>query len=214
MRARLSGALVGMAIVAAAYGFTYLPYGWFLAGAVIGFLGWGLGGYFRYLNRLTERDELTGIANRRAFERALEREWDRAVRNERSLSLLFLDVDDFGKVNKRFGHLMGDEVLKAITRLLRQSTRRYDVVARWGGEEFVVLLPETDRRTSMIIAERIRAVIEQTVVRDRDKAVSVTVSTGVACYPGACRSAQDLLRQAIGAQSAAKAHKNAVEIVS
>lgn len=214
VRERSFGALIGLAAVGLAFGLSYLPTGWFMAAATMGLTGWLAGGYVRYLTRLSERDELTGFANRRLFERVLEREWDRAVRNARPLSLLFIDVDDFGIINKRYGHLMGDEVLKAICKQMKQSTRRYDVLARWGGEEFVVMLPETDMRSSLMIAERIRRIIEQNIVRDRDRSISVTISTGVACYPGAARSANDLLRQAIYAQAMAKTQKNAVEIVS
>jgi diguanylate cyclase (GGDEF)-like protein len=211
---RWLGALAGLLAVAFTFGFTYLPGGWFISGVVVAGFGWLLGGYARSLRRTAERDELTGISNRRPFERALEREWERAVRYDRPLSLLFLDADDFGAMNKRFGHLMGDEALKIIARQIRQHIRRTDLVARWGGEEFVVLLPETDRTQASMMAERIRALVEQCPVRDRDRVSQVTVSTGVASHPGKARSAAELLRQAIDGQAAAKVRKNAVTVVS
>lgn len=213
MRDRWWGALVGLLAVAFTWGFTRLPAGWLISAVALTGIGWVLGGYPRYLRRLSERDELTGIYNRRPFERTLEREWDRAARYGRPLSLLFLDVDDFGAINKRYGHLMGDEALKLICRLIRQHLRHSDLVARWGGEEFVVLLPETDRAAASILAERIRAIVEQSTVRDRERMISVTVSTGVASCPGTARSSTDLLRQAIAGQASAKVHKNAVTVV-
>lgn len=214
MKDRWLGAMIGLLCVLLTFGLARVPWGWGLATAVCAIGGWTLGGYIRHLRRLSERDELTGISNRRHFERALTRHWDRAVSEGNSLSLLFLDVDDFGALNKRFGHLMGDEALKAICRQIRQHVRTSDVVARWGGEEFVVLLPNTDTVQALVIAERIRSVIHQSPVRDRERSASVTISTGVAGYPGTARSASDLLRQAIQGQLVAKARKNTVEVVS
>lgn len=214
MRDRGIGAVVGLSVAAAIWALARLQAGWIFAFALLALAGWAFGGYIRHLRRLAERDELTGVANRRPFERTLLHEWRRAVRYGRPLSLLFIDVDDFGAINKRFGHLMGDEALKAISRLLRQSTRNTDVVARWGGEEFVVLLPETDLGSALILAERIRAVVAQAAVVERDNSVSVTISTGVAGLPGSATSAADLLRRAIAAEAGAKRQKNAVQCAS
>ena len=214
MRQRGLGALFGIAVTGLVFGLTHFQYGWWAAGAVLALVGWVIGGFIRHLARLAERDELTGICNRRPFERMLVREWARSTRYNRPMSLLFIDVDDFGLVNKRFGHLMGDETLKAVARLLRQSVRNTDVVARWGGEEFVILLPETQASAALVLAERIRRLVEQTVIRDGERAVQVTISTGVAGYPGSARSWKDLLRQAIRAEHDAKVRKNTVSIVS
>lgn len=214
MQDRWLGSFVGMLFVLLTFALARFPWGWGVAAGVCTLGGWILGGYVRHLRRLAERDELTGLSNRRYFERALVHQWNRAVGESSTLSLLFLDVDDFGALNKRYGHLMGDEALKAICRQMRQHVRATDVVARWGGEEFVVLLPNTDLGQAQVIAERIRSVIHQTPVRDRERSVTVTISTGVAGYPGTARSATDLLRQAVQGQLVAKAHKNAVEVVS
>lgn len=214
MRERWLGALGGLFAVALTYLLARVSAGWLIAALLLIAVGWLVGGYVRHLSRLAERDQLTGVANRRPFERTLLREWDRAVRYGRPLSLLFIDVDDFGRVNKQFGHMMGDETLKVIARLIRQHTRTTDVVARWGGEEFVVLLPETDVESALVLAERIRIVIAQHVVKDQDCAVQVTISTGVAGIPGTARHARELLRQSMAAEAVAKTLKNAVRCVS
>jgi diguanylate cyclase (GGDEF)-like protein len=214
LRERGIGAMLALVAVALTCGLARLPSGIYIAAAIMGLAGWVLGGYVRSLARLAERDELTGIYNRRPFERALNREWEVATRTGQPLSLLFLDVDDFGAINKKYGHLMGDEVLKAVARQIQRSVRKTDIVARWGGEEFVILLPGADIGTAAIVAERIRTQIAQCQVWDRDRAVSVTVSTGVAGFPGTARSPMELLRCAIYAQNTAKAHKNCCEIVS
>jgi len=144
----------------------------------------------------------------------LNLEWERATRYRRPLSLLFIDVDDFRTVNKLYGHLMGDEALKVVTRLIRQNIRKTDTLARWGGEEFVVLLPETDVDAAVVLAERIRSVIAQHTIRDNDWAIQVTISTGVSGLPGKARSTRELLRLATAAEAAAKMQKNTVRCVS
>jgi two-component system, sensor histidine kinase LadS len=214
VRERGLGAMVGLFVIGLTYLLIRVSGGWFAVAGISLVAGWLVGGRIHRLTRLAQRDPLTGISNRRAFERALTQEWERSCRTGRPVSLLFIDIDDFGPVNKLFGHLMGDEVLKAVTRQVRGSLRRYDVVARYGGEEFVVLLPETDMSHAATIAERIRAIVQQTAVRDKDRVIAVTVSMGVASYPGSARSPRDLLRQAIAGQQKAKSHKNTVSIVS
>lgn len=215
MRDRWIGMLVGVAAVGATYGLAFLPFGWAISGVLVGLTGWVVGSLVRQLRLQAERDELTGMANRRPFERALEREWEKAIRSEHPLSLLFIDVDDFGLINKRYGHLTGDEALRSLCRLMRQNIRKTDLAARWGGEEFVILLPGTDLGQACAMAERIRSVVERSPIRDRDLVLGITVSTGVASWPGtAARSPLDLLRQAIQGQAAAKVHKNSVQIVS
>lgn len=205
---------MGLASVAACFALARLSTGWFVAALLMTVAGWMLGGYIRSLRRLAERDELTGVSNRRPFESILQVEFERATRYHRPLSLLFIDVDDFRTVNKLYGHLMGDEALKVVTRLIRQNLRKTDTVARWGGEEFVVLLPETDVESAMVLAERIRCVVAQHIIRDSDWSIQVTISTGVSGLPGKARTARELLRLATAAEAAAKMQKNAVRCVS
>lgn len=119
-------------------------------------------------------DALTDLGNRRAFQRKLTEEVQRAVRYQMPLSLLLLDVDHFKTYNDAFGHSAGDAVLKELGLLLRQHSRTTDFPARYGGEEFALLLPHTDKAGALILAERIRQVVAATLWRYR----AVTVSIG------------------------------------
>lgn len=113
------------------------------------------------LLELAERDSLTGVANRRAFDRVLEREWRRAG-PQSPLSVLMIDVDCFKIVNDRFGHLVGDECLRRLSRCLTLPLRRSsDMLARYGGDEFVALLPGTDQRGARHVAERMCREVEK-----------------------------------------------------
>ena len=121
-----------------------------------------LGSAIEALHRISTQDGLTGLSNRRHFDDTLVLEWRRAVRNGMPLSLLILDVDFFKAFNDKQGHQAGDDVLRGVAQILRESVHRAaDVVARYGGEEFVVLLPETDAGHAQVIAESLRASIEQ-----------------------------------------------------
>jgi len=128
-------------------------------------------------------DSLMGIANRRRFDEALEHEWARALRTGSTLSLLMIDVDRFKLYNDRYGHQQGDLCLKAIADAVAQAARRPgDLVARYGGEEIGVLLPETDADGASEIAERVRASIEASAIEHRDSVPwgIVTASLGAA----------------------------------
>jgi diguanylate cyclase (GGDEF)-like protein len=112
--------------------------------------------------QLAHHDPLTGLANRRQFDVAFEQEWRNALRSERPLSLLMMDLDAFKDYNDRYGHLRGDDCLRSVAKILRGAMRRdTDLVARWGGEEFVCLLPATDARGAYRIAETIRKAVHQ-----------------------------------------------------
>lgn len=152
------------------------------------------------LKRLVAIDALTGIANRRHFDRALDRELRRARRESLPLSLIFLDLDEFKRFNDTYGHARGDEVLREVARTLDETFRRGgDLVARYGGEEFAVVLPGVDGRRAELYAERLRRRIwrlglgyQASTVADR-----VTISGGVATVPpGVAITADGLLRAA------------------
>ncbi|HVP68620.1 MAG TPA: GGDEF domain-containing protein [Anaeromyxobacteraceae bacterium] len=115
-----------------------------------------LRGRMRREHRLALTDELTGIANRRAFEEAVDREIERVRRQGRPLTLVYLDVDDFKALNDRFGHVAGDEVLRTVGASLKAGTRRLDTPARVGGDEFALLLPDTPVRAAAALLGRLR----------------------------------------------------------
>lgn len=125
------------------------------------------------LERLSLADPLTGVANRRAFDRALSEAWKRAVRHDQSLAILMLDLDHFKVLNDSYGHTAGDECLRMVAQALENAIRGNgdDLVARWGGEEFVILLGDTNHANAVAVADRIRASVE---------ALGITASIGVA----------------------------------
>jgi diguanylate cyclase (GGDEF)-like protein len=127
-------------------------------------------------------DALTSVANRRAATERLELERRRTERTHRPLSLVMLDVDDLKKVNDEAGHACGDAVLKGLAELLRSTLRQLDLVARWGGEEFLLILPETNREGALQIAEKIRKGTEEIRILDGGKKVSFTVTIGVGTF--------------------------------
>jgi len=145
------------------------------------------------LSNVARTDPLTGLRNRRGYDELLTVEIARSDRTGRSLALLVLDIDHFKAVNDRFGHPAGDAVLRKVAAELERSARRMDVPARVGGEEFVVLLPETDSDGGYLVAERIRHAVRHAFPRERHK---VTVTVGVACYPGDACDSESLFRAA------------------
>ncbi|MCX7045414.1 MAG: diguanylate cyclase [Candidatus Sumerlaeota bacterium] len=129
-------------------------------------------------------DGLTGLLNHRAFHERLQQEVSRMRRHDRPLSVIMCDVDFFKRVNDTYGHLFGDRVLIALSETARVICRHEDVVGRYGGEEFVVILPDTPPEGAIITAERLRTAVEKHAVRDRDIVASVTISCGISCaYP-------------------------------
>jgi diguanylate cyclase (GGDEF)-like protein len=147
----------------------------------------------------TRIEPKTGLYNMRHFTSALSQELERARRFERPLALLMIDVDHLRDVNTSGGHLAGDRALKAVAGALRKATREYDVAARFGGDEFCVLLPETDLEGALVVAERIRALVEQEGAQP-----AITVSVGVAALRGGDITPDDLLALADRAAYRAK----------
>lgn len=132
------------------------------------------------LEQLANIDDLTGMANHRHFRAALDRELDRATDNNANLSLLMVDIDRFKSINDSRGHQVGDAVLREFCRQTAAKLRNYDLLARYGGEEFAVLLPETGADEAMIVAEKIRRMIEQHPFVEPTDPIRVTVSIGIA----------------------------------
>jgi diguanylate cyclase (GGDEF)-like protein len=157
-------------------------------------------------------DGLTGLANRRHAQRSLETELARAARFGGSLALVLCDIDDFKIVNDRHGHLAGDDVLRELAAVLKATVRTVDVAARWGGEEFALILPGTDAAGAAQLAERAReALAGRTILTQEGVPVRVTASFGVASWPEHGEG-DDLLRAADFALYEAKNRgKNRVE---
>jgi diguanylate cyclase len=155
------------------------------------------------LKRLVAVDALTGIANRRHFDRALDRELCRARREQLPLSLIFLDLDEFKRFNDNYGHTQGDEVLRRVALTLDETFRRGgDLVARYGGEEFAVVLPGVDARRAGLYAERLRRRVWRLAIVNAASQVSdrITISAGVATViptaPGFIDATPDALLRA------------------
>lgn len=130
--------------------------------------------------RLAQLDPLTGLDNRRAFYDKTSPLWSNAVRHELATSVMLFDIDHFKRINDELGHARGDEVLKAVADVLRCSVRHGDVAARWGGEEFIVFLPQTDQPAALALAERLRAMLMAMRVTHAAGSVPISASFGVA----------------------------------
>lgn len=156
---------------------------------------------FQKMQQQSITDGLTGIKTRRFFNEALQSEWKRASRSGRPFSVVLIDLDKFKNVNDTMGHLEGDLVLARIGRILEQKSRQSNVVARYGGDEFVILMPETGVEQAQILSERLRLwIATDTVLNERQ----ITGSFGVATFPVHGASAEDILRIADMGMYAAK----------
>ena len=152
--------------------------------------------------RLSTIDSLTGLFNRSYFFTALEREIARGDRSGRAFCLVMLDLDDLKSVNDRFGHIAGDQVLRSVAEIVRGGVRKIDVAARYGGDEFVALLPETDPTGGWVLAEKVRLTVAEEGLPGVEP--GPTVSVGVVSYPADGRSADALLVSADRAMYASK----------
>lgn len=140
-------------------------------------------------------DALTNLANRREGMDRLEVEYERYLRNARAFSVVLLDIDLFKNINDEFGHQAGDEVIIGVARILREQCRKVDTIARWGGEEYLVLLPETDPGEALQTGDRFREAIHHSPVAYDGREISLTVSAGVATIRGS-ESIDRLLQRA------------------
>jgi diguanylate cyclase (GGDEF)-like protein len=159
-------------------------------------------------------DGLTGLYNHAYFLQALRREVQRARRHRSRISVVLLDLDDFKKVNDSRGHVEGDKVLMKAASLVRGCVREIDVASRYGGEEFAVVLTETDRVGAHLVAERIRRRIDEHFRRGR-ASPPVTISGGIATWPDDAAGADELLRRADeGLYRAKAAGKNCIALAA
>lgn len=161
---------------------------------------------------LARTDPLTGLANRRAFDEAARLEVQRALRYGTPLALVLADLDHFKSINDGFGHHSGDEVLRQCARILSATVRHVDVVGRWGGEEFVILMPDTGLEEAVQAAERFRQAIAGTPVPLGERSCQCTASFGVAALQRGMPDLDDLLSRADAALYRAKERgRNRVE---
>ena len=145
---------------------------------------------------LAVKDGLTGLFNRRYFNELINVEVNRVIRSPASLSLLMLDIDNFKNYNDTQGHPAGDELLKGVDKVLKNTVRTVDMVCRYGGEEFIVILPQTDKGGAQIIAERIRVQI--------GLYFPTTVSIGISTFPDDAKEIGQLIEKADNALYQAK----------
>ncbi|MFV0437998.1 MAG: HDOD domain-containing protein [Desulfopila sp.] len=138
----------------------------------------------RMLDNLANIDGLTEVCNHRCFQITLEQEISRAIRRDYSLSLIMIDIDHFKEFNDKYDHQTGDFVLKSFATTIKARLRNYDTLARYGGEEFVVILPETNEEEAVIVAEKLRQVVEEHIFADNRNEYRLTASFGVtSCRP-------------------------------
>lgn len=155
--------------------------------------------YHEEIYRLMTTDALTQTWNRRYLNEALDREINRSARYDRPLSLITFDIDHFKKVNDAYGHVAGDAVLRQLAGAIKSKLRHQDVLARTGGEEFCILLPEVPLESARVIAEKIRAIAERTLTRHDDQEIRCTISVGISAFDAATGTV-DLLYKAADAR--------------
>lgn len=145
---------------------------------------------------LAMTDEMTGVYNYRYFERWLAQEGQSLMRARQPVTFLFVDFDRLKMVNDGFGHLAGDIALKTSARILRENTRNSDIIIRYAGDEFLVILPRTDRRQAIPVADRIKAAIEETVILYDGQPLPFGLSLGLASFPEDAENLRDLIKSA------------------
>jgi len=169
--------------------------------------------YVERIRQLSYLDGLTGIFNRRFFEMRILEEIERARRCDAGMAVVMVDIDQFKKLNDEFGHLLGDEVLRQVSSLFHQQLRKIDVVCRYGGEEFAILLTQTNAQHALGVAEKLRKLVESWQFPGVPR--TVTLSAGVAAFPDHGTSRDELIRAAdTGLYAAKQAGRNQVCLTS
>jgi len=165
--------------------------------------------YVERIRQLSYLDGLTGIFNRRFFEMRLAEEMERARRASGGMALIMTDIDQFKKLNDEFGHLLGDEVLRQVSSLFHQQLRKIDVVCRFGGEEFVILLASTNAQHAIGVAEKLRKLVQAWQFPGVPR--TVTISAGVAAFPEHGTTRDELVHAAdMGLYAAKQSGRNRV----
>jgi diguanylate cyclase (GGDEF)-like protein len=170
-------------------------------------------GVFESAERLTIMDDLTQLYNYRYLMQCLEAEVKRCLRYKKKVSLLFIDIDGFKRINDTFGHLVGSQALAELGQVFKRILRETDVIGRYGGDEFVIVLPETPLNGAMVIAERIRKKVEEWEFVAQNLSIRLTVSLGVANCPKHTLTAEGLIKKADAAMYRAKElSKNSIKV--
>ena len=151
---------------------------------------------YKDIETLAITDGLTGAYTRRYFIERFDEEIKRASLRKSDLSLLMIDADHFKMINDQHGHLAGDQTLKEISNIIQENVREIDIVGRFGGEEFCVVLPDTDREGARLVAERIRQSAQKRLIKAYDSALRVTLSIGLAIYPSDGKLLEELMDKA------------------
>jgi diguanylate cyclase (GGDEF)-like protein len=158
--------------------------------------------YVERVKQLAYLDGLTGIFNRRFFELRILEEIERSRRYGTGMAVIMADIDQFKRLNDEFGHLLGDEVLRQVSSLFHQQLRKIDVVCRYGGEEFGIVLTQTNASHAVSVAEKLRRMVEQWQFPGVPQ--TVTISAGVAAFPDHGTTRDELVRAADNGLYAAK----------
>ncbi len=171
-----------------------------------------INGYQRKLEAMATTDKLTGAANRQVFDVLFSQAYSQSKRNKNQLSAIMFDIDYFKQVNDTYGHPTGDVVLKTLTQTIKNSIRDSDILFRWGGEEFLIILPGSDLQTATVFAEKIREIVASQQIMFSGKSLSITISVGVASM-GNSDTAEDLVSRSDKALYIAKENgRNRVEV--
>jgi len=182
-----------------------------LISLIIGILAYILFRDMERFKHLAETDRLTGLFNKGKFNEVLKKEIERAKRYKRPLSLIIFDIDHFKRINDTYGHKVGDEVLRELAKVIKSIIRKTDFVVRWGGEEFVILAPETDLDGALKLAEKLR----QTVEKHQFPTVkNVTISLGVAQYIDEETPEEFIIRADMALYKAKENGRNRVEVAN
>ena len=176
-------------------------------GFLYGFFNYRISSLIGKTRLMSITDELTQTNNRRYFVNELEKEIERSKRFSRNLSLIILDIDKFKYYNDTYGHIFGDKVIKSVARSLTETVRKIDFVARYGGDEFVIVMPETEKSMANILAERLQKKFSQDYFKDNEFQTKISVSIGIASFPNDAKNTDELIHVADLALYRAKEEK-------
>lgn len=150
----------------------------------------------KQLDKVSRTDPLTGLSNRRSMEEKINDEKHRSDRSQKPFCLILSDIDLFKNINDTFGHNVGDEVLLTIANLMTAGVRKQDTICRWGGEEFLIILPDSDLQGGLLLAEKIRSKIATESIKYKQTSIPVTMSFGISMYQGGNMPIESYIKEA------------------